>query len=465
MSKAEFKPESRLQGLLFRAGLILFFLILLTLFGLFLKSLEAQQTSQSPPDKIIDDQMQAEVIDRVSKALNEVYVFPNVAKEMEKYLHKQYGEVKYKDLTSLNQFCQKLTQDLQEISKDKHLGVRFLTDEMIAKFEGDTLTDEGKKRELEERRRDNFCFKEIKLLEGNVGYIDFRCFSEAADAGPTAIAAMNFLAHADAIIFDLRQNGGGSPSMIQLISSYLFKEPTHLNSFYIRKSDSIQQFWTQAYVEGPRLTDVDVYVLTSSYTFSGAEEFTYNLKNLKRGTIIGETTGGGAHPIDYKIFHHLNVGMSLPFGRAINPITGTNWEGTGITPDIEVPQEKALDVAHLKALEKLLEKAKDPQRLAELKWAIEGKKVLLNPVKIEEKKLKMYVGLYGPRKILMENGDLYYQRENRPKYKLISMDNHWFMLEGLDDFRIQFVVDEKGKATELVGHYKSGTTDSNKRSK
>jgi len=465
MSQVKFEAESKMQGLLFRAGLILFFLILLTLFGLFLKSVQAQPPSQKPPDRLIDAQMQLDVIDSVSRALNEVYVFPEVAKEMEKYLHKQYDQGKYKNITSLNQFCQKLTEDLQEISKDKHLGVRFASDEMIAKFEGDTLTDEEKKRDLEQRRRDNFCFKEIKLLEGNIGYLDLRCFSEATDAGFTAIAAMNFLAYANAIIFDLRQNGGGSPSMIQLISSYLLKEPTHLNSFYIRKSDSIHQFWTQAYVEGPRLTDVDVYVLTSSYTFSGAEEFTYNLKNLKRGTIIGETTGGGAHPVDFKIFHYLNVGMSLPFGQAINPITGTNWEGTGITPNIEVPQEKALDVAHLKALEKLLEKVKDPKREAELKWAIEGKKVLLNPVKIEEKNLKIYAGQYGPRKILFENGELYYQRENRPKYKLISMGDHWFMLDGLDYFRIQFVVDEKGKATELIGHYNSGPADSNKRGK
>ncbi len=465
MSNAKLKAESRLQHLLLRMGVILFLLIVLTLFGLFMKSAQAQAPSQTPPDRIIDAQFQQEVIDSVSKSLNEVYVFPEVAKEMEKYLRQQYGDGKYKDLTSLEQFCQKLTQDLQEISKDRHLRVVFASEEMIAQFEGDTLTDEGKKRELEQRRRDNFCFKQIKLLEGNIGYLDFRCFSEAADAGPTAVAAMNFLAYSDAIIFDLRQNGGGSPSMIQLISSYLFKEPTHLNSFYIRKSDSINQFWTQAYVEGPRLTDVDVYVLTSSYTFSGAEEFTYNLKNLKRGTIIGETTGGGAHPIDYKIFHHLNVGMSLPFGRAINPITGTNWEGTGITPDIEVPQEKALDVAHLRALEKLLEKAKDPKRQAELKWAIEGKKILLNPVTIEKGKLKVYVGEYGPRKISIENGDLYYQRENRPKYKLIPMGNHWFMLDGLDYFRIQFVVDEKGKATELIGYYSSGPADSNKRGK
>jgi len=465
MSKEKFKTEGAFQSLLVRAGLVLFFIILLALFGLLLKSAKAQPPSQNPPDRIIDSKTQAEIIDSVSQALNEVYVFPDVAMEMEKYVKKQYHNKEYQDITSLTEFARKLGEDLREISKDGHLRVRFMSDEMLAGFEGDTLTDEEKKRELEQKRRDNFCFKEIKFLEGNIGYIDFRCFSEAADAGATAIAAMNFLAYTDAIIFDLRQNGGGSPSMIQLISSYLFKEPTHLNSFYIRKTDSLKQFWTQAHVEGPRLTEVDVYVLTSSSTFSGAEEFTYNLKNLKRGTIIGETTGGGAHPIEYKILANLNVGMTVPFGRAINPISGTNWEGTGITPDIEVPQEKALDVAHLKALEKLLEKAKDPTREAELKWAIEGKKVLLNPVTIEKGKLKVYVGEYGPRKIWIENVELYYQREDRPKYKLIPMGNHWFMLDGLDYFRIQFIIDGKGKATELIGHYSSGPADSHKRSK
>jgi hypothetical protein len=274
---------------------------------------------------------------------------------------------------------------------------------------------------------------------------------------------LNFLAYADAIIFDLRENGGGDPSMVQLISSYLFKEPVHLNSLYFPKSDSIHQFWTQAYVEGPRLTEVDVYVLTSGHTFSGAEEFTYNLKNLGRATVIGETTGGGAHWFDYKIFKNLNVGITLPFGRAVNPITGTNWEGTGVTPHIEVPQEKAKDVAHLEALEKLLEKADDPELRARLSWPIEGKRVKLNPVTIEESQLRVYVGQYGPRRIWIEGGELYYQRETRPKYKLIPMGDHRFMLDGLDYFRIQFVVDDKGEATELIGQYDNGQTDSHKR--
>lgn len=395
--------------------------------------------------------------------MNEVYVFADVAKKMEKHIRKRYKKKTYKDIISLVEFTRKLTEDLQEVSNDKHLRVRFAPDEMLATIEGDTLTDDEKQRWLTEKRRDNFCFKEIKMLDGNIGYVDLRCFSDAADAGLTAVAAMNFLAYADAIIFDLRKNGGGSPSMIQLISSYLFDEPVHLNSFYIRKSDSTQQFWSHAYVEGPRLTDVDLYVLTSERTFSAAEEFTYNLKNLERATIIGETTGGGAHPVDMKIFSNLNVRMSLPSGRAVNPITGTNWEGTGVTPHIEVPQEKALDVAHMEALKTLLAKAVDPDRKQMLEWAAKGLDYKLNPYTVDEAALKEYAGQYGPRKITFENGELIYQRGENPRYKVVALDKDVFMLEGLDYFSMEFVRDVNGNVDGLIGHYIDGDTDSHKK--
>ncbi len=460
MSKALFFMTAASRCLMERARPSVLLILLLVPIWMFPARVGAQPSAGSE-DRTIDARMQSEIIDSVTQALNEIYVFPDVAKEMEKHLRQQYKKKAYQDLTSLTQFTQKLTEDLQEISHDKHLWVRFAPDELLARFQGDTLTDEAKQRELEERCRDNFCFKEIKLLEGNIGYVDFRCFSDAIDAGPTAIAAMNFLAYTDAIIFDLRQNGGGSPSMIQLITSYFFPEPVHLNSFYVRKSDSTQQFWTQACVQGPRMTDVDLYVLTSSYTFSGAEEFTYNLKNMERATIIGETTGGGAHPIDIKPFPNLNVGMSLPFGRAVNPVTGTNWEGTGIAPHIAVPQEQAPEVAHLEALKKLEQKTDDPDRKEELKWVMDGLQVKLNPVVVEQGQLQAYVGQYGPRRIWAEDGKLYYQREERPKYRLIPMGEHLFMLDGLDYFRIQFVRDSAGQITELVGLYQGGHRDSN----
>jgi hypothetical protein len=464
MNKVPISSVSQ-ASLSMKACLYALLILLLIPAGLFPTSARAQSAGQERPDRVIDARMQSEIIDSVTKALNEVYVFPDVAEKMEKHLRKQYKKKAYKDITSLEEFGRKLTEDLREISHDKHLRVMFMPDDMLAQFAGDTLTDKEKQRELEEKQRGNFCFKEIKLLEGNIGYVDLRCFAEATDAGATAVAAMNFLAYTDAIIFDLRQNGGGSPSMIQLITSYFFHEPVHLNSFYIRKSDSTHQFWTHAHVQGSRMTDVDLYVLTSSSTFSAAEEFTYNLKNLERATIIGETTGGGAHPVGGEVFANLNVGMSLPFGRAVNPVTGTNWEGTGIAPHIAVPQEQALDVAHLEALKKLLEKTEDADRKAQLEWAIDGKNVKLNPVAVEVSQLQKYAGQFGPRKFWVEDGVLYYQREDRPKYALIPMRDHKFMLDGLDYFRVQFVEDATGEFNEMIGQYDSGRTDGNKRDK
>jgi tetratricopeptide (TPR) repeat protein len=155
---------------------------------------------------------------------------------------------------------------------------------------------------------------------------------------------MNFLANCDAVIFDLRRNGGGSPGMIRFITSWLFEEPTHLNSLYWREGDRTEEFWTQADIPGKRLAEVPAFVLTSNFTFSGGEEFTYNLQSLKRATIIGETTGGGAHPGGTVPVGERFMAF-IPTGRAINPITGTNWEGTGVVPDIQVAADDALDTA------------------------------------------------------------------------------------------------------------------------
>ena len=154
------------------------------------------------------------------------------------------------------------------------------------------------------------------------------------------------------------------------ISSYLFDKVVHLNDFYIRETDTREEFFTRAEVPGRRYGQTKpVYVLTSNRTFSAAEEFTYNLKSLKRATIVGETTGGGAHPGGVRrITDHF--GIWLPNGRAINPVTGTNWEGVGIEPDIKVPSAEALRAAHLAALEKIKETATDVRHREELDRAI-----------------------------------------------------------------------------------------------
>jgi len=416
---------------------------------------------QYPP---IDDKIKSAIIDSACIALNDVYVFPDVAKNMEQLLRNNLKDGKYKNITNLVDFTDRLTTDLQSVSHDKHLRVRPAPPR-DPNNPSQPSPEEEKKQQLEQLHKENFGFKKVEILPGNIGYIDFRYFAETSfgDASATAIAAMNFLAHVDALIFDLRENGGGSPSMIQLISSYLFEEPVHLNSFYIRKSNETQQFWTQGHVQGKKLINVPVFVLTSSFTFSGAEEFTYNIKNLKRGTIIGETTGGGAHPVEGHIFEDLNVFITVPFGRAVNPITKTNWEGTGVEPDIKITASQALIVARTEALKSLLAKETDEGRKKQLAWGIKGLEVERNPVPIDEATSQAYVGDYGPRKVSFENGFLFYQREGRPKYKLISMGDDTFLLEGLDTFRIKFNRDNSGKVIEFVGMYSDGATDSTKR--
>lgn len=172
----------------------------------------------------------------------------------------------------------------------------------------------------------------------------------AAVCGVTATAAMNFLGNADAIIFDLRDNLGGDPKMVAFLATYLFAGPTHLSDLYDRKKDTTTQYWTLPFVPGKTMAGKPIFVLTSKRTFSGGEEFSYDLKVLKRATIVGETTGGGAHPVAaHRIDDHFIIGV--PFARAVNPTTNTNWEGVGVEPDVKVPAEEALDVAKKMAAE------------------------------------------------------------------------------------------------------------------
>jgi len=208
------------------------------------------------------------------------------------------------------------------------------------------------------------------------------------------------------------------------------------------------------------MADTPLFVLTSQYTFSGAEEFTYNnMKNMERATIIGETTGGGAHPVDRHPFANLNVITAIPFGRAINPITGTNWEGTGITPHIEVPADSALIIARKEALGIIMETAPDEELKQHLTWDYETLQTLINPATLSESLMKRYAGVYGPRTITYEDGQLYYQREGNPKYKMTPMTEDTFVFEDIEYFRIKVITEGDGNPTELNGLYQDGHVD------
>lgn len=293
----------------------------------------------------LDAQAIADAVAKTAALVEANYVFPDVGATMAAKLRENDKSGAYQNVTSAGELANRLTDDLRAVCKDKHLHVSAaaLPDEK----EGGPMRHRGTP---DDARRENYGFRKVELLPGNIGYVKFDEFHPSEAAKQVAAGAMSFLANVDALIFDLRENGGGSPEMIAFLSSYLFDKPTHLNSFYDRSSNKTEEFWTQDVVPGRRFAnDLPVFVLVSNYTFSGAEEFAYNLLNLKRATIIGQTTGGGAHPVNAMPIND-RFSMMVPYARAMNPISKTNWEGVGVKPDIEVPASEALNRATEEAM-------------------------------------------------------------------------------------------------------------------
>lgn len=340
----------------------------------------AQQGAKQP-DMAIDSAVRTQVIEAILKELNDRYVFPEVAKQMETNIRQRIANKEYDALTSADEFARKLTEDLQSVSKDKHLRVRY-SSQMIPERKPNSEPTAEQRAEFENNmRRINFAFEKVERLPGNIGYIKFNNFLAPELGAETVAAAMNFVANTDALIFDLRENGGGDPEMVALISSYLFGDkPVHLNSLYWREGNKTEEFWTKPIVSGKKYGDRDVYVLTANRTFSAAEEFSNNLKVLKRATIVGETTGGGANPGGmFRVGDHF--GVFVPTGRAINPTTKTNWEGTGVEPDVKVSKEMALKTAYLSALQKSYDKIKGEDMKRGLKELIEKTQKELDDMK------------------------------------------------------------------------------------
>jgi len=418
----------------------------------------AQEREEPATPPALDAKMRVEVVKGVGELLQKLYIFPDKAKEMDALLAKKLQEGAYDKSVDVQAFARTLTQDLQGVSKDKHIRVIY-GPEIVKRIQArNSRSAEERENErqqaVKEERKRNFGFQELKLLDGNIGYLDLRGFSGFREAAETAVAAMNFLANADAVIIDLRRNGGGSPEMIQLLSSYFLQERTHLNSFENRGQDTLEQYWSFHYVPGTPMFDIDLYILTSQRTFSAAEEFTYNMKNLKRATIIGETTGGGAHPGGTQIVNDSFL-VWVPTGRAVNPISKTNWEGTGIAPDIAVERDKALDKARTVALEKMIKKAPDEEAKVRLQWALNDLKAKMEPAAIEEAVLKKYVGFYAEGEILLENGQIFVLARGK-KIKLIPLSLTYFVPEDDSEIQVEFVLDKEGKEYEIIGHFRDG---------
>lgn len=323
-------------------------------------------------DMTVDAATRRQVVDGVLARLIEAYVFPDTAVAMQRAIRDRVRRGEYDRITSAQALADSLTSHLQAVSKDRHLRVRYSYEAIPAGGDHGEPTPDDEARARAFGRQVNFGFERVERLAGNVGYLELRSFGFDADwIGDAAAAAFDFLANTDALIIDIRRNGGGSPHMVAFVSSYLFgPDSVHLNSLYWRPANRTDDFYTRARIPGTRYgPDRPIYVLTSRRTFSGAEEFAYNLQTRKRAVIVGDTTGGGAHPGGMqRVTEHF--GVWVPSGRAINPITKTNWERVGVRPDVPVASDQALRTAHLAALRGLRQRATDPERQRQLDQAI-----------------------------------------------------------------------------------------------
>ncbi|UCD40135.1 MAG: S41 family peptidase [Candidatus Bathyarchaeota archaeon] len=406
----------------------------------------------------ISERAKSETILDVRKALIERYIFRDVAEKISNCLETRLKGGTYDGIDNARKFALEIDILLHDVSNDKHL--RFFYDPQQAKsiIAMQNLSEDEKTRirteqNLNRERLANFGFHEIKILDGNIGYLDLRQFCHTDNAGETAVAAMNFLSNSDAIIIDLRENGGGEPEMGQLLSSYFLKGRTQLNYIQRGPERKIEQYWTFPHVPGKRLLGKNLYLLTSSLTASAAEGFTYALKCLGRGKTVGETTAGAAHPVDFQAFHDKFV-LKLPTARALNPISGENWETVGIKPDVSTPAEGAFDTAYRIALENLINETKDKSRIAWLQLALDELKAKLTPVKVDEQLLQSYVGIYETCRVSLAEGSLHFESATSPKTRLIQLTEDLFAFEDTDSVRIRFIKDDDTDKMEIQFLYK-----------
>lgn len=332
------------RKLYFRNLSVFYLLVVLSGLFLFSNSATAQPGHSQIQDRTIDSTIRNAVLEEAIKNIKENYVFAEMGDKVAADIQSRMKAGEYDKITSGLEFAKTLTANMQAISKDKHMYLRLLSGSSANPFTP------------ERARAGNFGFSKAEILQGNIGYLKINEFPPADMVAPTLAAAMKFLSNTDALIIDLREHRGGSVHTVAMTVSYFIPEKRiQLLTVSSPRTGLKNESWTLEKVEGPRYLDKPVYLLTSSRTFSGGEEFAYDMQALKRATLIGETTGGGANPVRLFPLQNIFV-LGVSQAQVTNTITGTNWEGKGVKPEIETPVEQALQKAQELAIKQIQEK-------------------------------------------------------------------------------------------------------------
>lgn len=415
-------------------------LILLVLFNL-------ANAGETALDDSLTAQKRAAIIAKITEVFDEYYPLPDVAGDMTKFINRKRKHGEYDQFTDVAEFTSQLTADLRSKSNDYHVKVtpyEKLPDDLMAEIKLGSPDD-------------NYGFKKVEQLLGNIGYLELTSFNNPRTAAATAIAAMNFLANCDALIIDLRSNGGGDETMATFLSSYFFDKSTHLTDSYIRKDKKTNQLWTQEWVPGPPMVDIPIYILLSSYSYSSSEMFAYDLQQLGKAVIIGEKTRGGAHSVTFKSYPELSINLKVPYTRDLNPYSKTNYID-GVIPDIAASSAKALATANIEAAKKLLETETDKDKKYKLEWVLASYEADLQPIGLDETALSEYAGVYKNVRITLEGGRIYLKRDDGPEQEMAPMGGDQFKYKDPEEikYRVQFTRDDQGKIDGLYYHDSDG---------
>ena len=395
------------------------------------------QSNKMQPIKII------ELINSISDSLNKHYIFQDKAENVSRYLQTQLKSNAYnKLLKDPQKLEQKIAKDIRSVYYDPHLRVQF--DPGFNAQVAYHPTPEELQQVKKYWKDNNYSFKKLEVLPGNIGYLSFNLFVDEIKAAKSTIkAALTFLANTDAMILDLRENMGGDPKMVSQMESYFFAQKTEMNHLINRSNnDTIFMYADPSKTDNLSLS-IPVYILTSQHTFSGAEDFCYGMQVAKRALIVGETTGGGAHP---QMPFSINQGfvMYIPFARSLNPFTHTDWEGTGVIPDVKISANKALIKAQELIFRDNLIRTNDPKAKNKYLYLINS--LLDNEVKekLPLSTLLGYVGVYGGLSVYLNKEKLYCRNDNNGGgiTELKQLTNKLFQLD--KDAQIEFKKNRQG---------------------
>lgn len=402
------------------------------------------------------------LVESVAAVVETNYVFPDVAAKVAAALRERLRSGAYDDITTAERLTRALTEDMRSVSRDFHLGVvenkRLPPGAAAAAGSGSAPSPAGKTIPLR-----NFGFQQALRLPGNIGCLVIDEWAELESEGEsaawkTALAALRFVSHSQALIIDLRDNFGGREEMAVGLLSYVFDRPTHLLTKHDRGKQGQRETWTTQPAEEGNLARIPLFVLTSRHTVSGGEMFAYVLKNRKRAAIVGEKTRGAAHYTHLFPLQDLPFTVAVPVGTAIDPATGTNWEGTGVEPDIAVEAGKALDAAYREALGVVLASDAPALLKQEARWALPEVQARLEPPPPTVQNTQDYEGAYGKHRVTAREGFLFCALNQGEAKRIVPLGKDLFAFDdkGLFYVRLQFFRDGTGAVSGLRLVYDTG---------